>query len=85
MDDTSAQVVWRDTEARSLAATVDALGKLTQMLGVPPQSLWERIPGVTQQDVEAWKAQAATADPLGQLTQLLDAQAAAEIGDGDNP
>jgi hypothetical protein len=47
--------------------------------------LWERIPGVTQQDVEAWKAQAATADPLGQLTQLLDAQAAAEIGDGDNP
>lgn len=54
-----AQVVWRDTSARAFAATVDALGKLAQMLGVPAQELWERIPGTSRQDVERWKATAA--------------------------
>jgi hypothetical protein len=72
--DTSAQVVWRDTESRSLQATVDALGKLVQMLGVPPQELWERIPGVTQQDAERWKATAKENDALGQLTALAGKQ-----------
>jgi hypothetical protein len=69
-----AQVVWRDTSARSLAATVDALGKLATMLGVPAQELWERIPGVTRKDVERWKAQAATGDAFGQLTETLKGQ-----------
>ena len=50
-----AQVVWRDTSARSLAATVDALGKIAQMLKVPPDELWERIPGISQQDVQRWR------------------------------
>lgn len=54
-----AQVRWRDTEARSLASTVDALGKMAQMLNVPPQMLWEQIPGWTQQDVDRAKAIAA--------------------------
>lgn len=72
----SAQVVWRDTSARSLAATVDALGKLVTMLGVPPQELWERIPGVSQQDVERWKAQAATGDAFAQMTAMIERQAA---------
>jgi hypothetical protein len=70
--DPLAQVRWRDTESRSLAQTVDALGKLAQMLGVPVEALWERIPGMTQQDVESWRAAkaaepappAATPDPL---------------------
>lgn len=75
-EDTSAQVVWRDTEARSLAQTVDALGKLVQMLGVPPEVLWERIPNVTQQDVERWKAAAEKGDALSQLTQRIDKQIA---------
>ena len=48
-----AQVVWRDTSARAFSATVDALGKLTAMLGIPPQELWERVPGATRQDVAA--------------------------------
>lgn len=51
-----AQVRWKDTEARSLAQTVDALGKMVQMLGVPAEAAWEKIPGVTDQDVAAWKA-----------------------------
>ena len=77
-EDTAAQVVWRDTEARSLSSTVDALGKLVQMLQVPPQELWERIPGVTQTDVERWKAAAERArrdaDAMEQLNQMLDRQ-----------
>ncbi|MFJ9574337.1 phage portal protein [Streptomyces bacillaris] len=54
--DTEARVIWHDAEARSLSQTVDALGKAHQMLGVPQQALWERIPGVTTFDVEAWRA-----------------------------
>lgn len=53
-----AQVIWRNTTARSFAATVDALGKISQMLGVPADELWERIPSVSQQDVERWRARA---------------------------
>lgn len=53
--DRSAQVVWRDTESRSLAQVADALGKMAQMLAVPPEALWEKIPGVTEQDLKRWK------------------------------
>lgn len=89
--DEDAQVIWRDTEARNLAATVDALGKLTQMLGVPPEVLWERIPGVTAQDVERWKGAAAAGDPLTSLASMMDElEAPPDVtmmaGDGgDNP
>lgn len=76
-EDDSAQVVWRDTEARALSSTADALGKMATMLGVPPQALWERIPGVTLTDVERWKAIAKETDGLAQLTTLLDQQATA--------
>lgn len=73
-----AQVRWRDTEARALASTVDALGKMAQMLSIPPQVLWERIPGWTQQDVERAKAIATEADSVGNLTKLLDRQMGAD-------
>lgn len=73
--DSSAQVRWRDTEARSLAATVDALGKVAQMLAVPPEALWERIPGVTDQDVERWRELAGQSDGLALLASALDRQA----------
>ncbi|MER5886795.1 phage portal protein [Streptomyces sp. NPDC001941] len=54
-EDTEARVIWHDAEARSLAQTTDALGKLHQILGVPAEVLWERVPGVTTFDVERWK------------------------------
>lgn len=73
-EDTAAQVVWRDTSARSLAQTVDALGKLVTMLGVPPQELWEKIPGVTQTDVERWKSTAAQGDAMGRLNGIIEKQ-----------
>jgi hypothetical protein len=77
-----AQVVWRDTSARTFAATVDALGKLVTMLGVPPQELWQKIPGVTQQDVERWRAEAQSGDAFAQLQALLEKQAAPPVAGG---
>ncbi|GHD70159.1 hypothetical protein GCM10010317_076870 [Streptomyces mirabilis] len=84
-EDTAAQVVWRDTSARSLAQTVDALGKLVTMLGVPPQELWERVPGVTQTDVGRWKKAAEQGDAMGRLNGIIEKQmsqprAAAPVG-----
>jgi hypothetical protein len=55
-EDTSSQVVWRDTESRSLAQVADALGKMAVQLGIPPRALWEKVPGVTDQDLQAWEA-----------------------------
>lgn len=77
-----AQVVWRDTSARAFAATVDGLGKLAQMLGVPPEELWERIPGVTQQDIERWKATAQQGDSFQALTRMLERQTVPSNGNG---
>jgi len=68
------RIIWRDTEARSLASTVDALGKLSQMLMVPPEALWERIPGVNSSDVASWKAMAEDANAFGNLVGMLQAE-----------
>lgn len=73
--DFSSSVDWRDVQSRSLAQTVDALGKLAQMLGVPAEILWEKIPGFTQDDVDAAKAAAARGSALSNLTDLITAQA----------
>lgn len=56
--DTSAQVVWADKESRSLSQVADALGKLAAQLGIPPRGLWEKIPGVTDGDLENWERMA---------------------------
>lgn len=74
--DPSAWVRWKDTEARALASVVDALGKLVQMLGVPPQELWELVPNVSQQQVERWKAASAAGDAFSTLNATLTQQAA---------
>jgi hypothetical protein len=54
--DFSAQVVWRDMESRSLAQAADAFGKLAQMLDIPVEVLWDKVPGLTRQDVERAKS-----------------------------
>lgn len=77
--DFEAQVRWRDMESRSLAQTADALGKLAQMLGVPPEMLWEKIPGWTDQDVERAKALVDQGGSVDQLMQhLIDSTAPAQ-------
>lgn len=70
------EAVWRDTSARAFGAIVDGLGKVAQMLNVPPEMLWDRIPGTTRQDAERWRNAAKQGDSIGQLTNLLNAQAA---------
>lgn len=50
--DFGSEVIWRDATARSLAQTVDALGKMSTMLGVPEEILWEDIPGWTREKVQ---------------------------------
>jgi hypothetical protein len=67
--DFESQVRWADTTIRSLAQAADAYGKLATMLGVPPQILWPKIPGFTQQDVD--EAKAAAEQGGGSLDQLM--------------
>lgn len=50
--DFEAEVKWEEASARSFAQTVDGLGKLTTMLGIPPEELWSDIPGWTRERVE---------------------------------
>lgn len=72
------EVMWRDTQARSFAAVVDALGKLVQMLGVPAQELWEMVPGTTAAQLERWKATASEGDAFANLNAMLERQARTE-------
>jgi hypothetical protein len=74
-EDESAQVRWMDGSARSLAQTVDALGKMSSLLGIPPEGLWDRIPDTTDQDIEQWKLLKEQEDSLGLLAGVFDDQA----------
>ena len=78
--DFGAQVTWRDMESRSLAQISDALGKVAQMLEVPPQAVWHLIPGFSRSDVEDMRAEATRRQARLAREQL--AQAAAGIRAG---
>lgn len=52
--DPMVRVTWQDMEIRSLSQAADALGKLTQMLGIPARGLWPMVPGVEQTDIAEW-------------------------------
>lgn len=78
------EVVWRDTSARAFGALVDGLGKLASQLQIPPDMLWDRIPGTTVQDVRRWKKARDEGDAMGALTGLLDRQAN-PAGEGGSP
>jgi hypothetical protein len=71
--DINSTVIWRDTSAKSFAATVDALGKAAQMLGIPVTELWRRIPGATADDVNAWIKVATEQGALKELNDLINA------------
>lgn len=72
--DVMSQVVWRQTDPRSLASTVDALGKMVKMLGVPPEETWPMIPGVTQQTAARWLEKRREGDPFVQMMAELERQ-----------
>lgn len=67
MADAGAEVVWRDTEARSFAAVVDGVTKLAAS-GVPIEHLLSVIPGMTQQQIQAIKETMRG----GQVNSLVD-------------
>lgn len=73
--DWASQVIWKDTEGRSLGQAADALGKLATMLGVPVEILWEKIPGWTQTDVQRAKEMVEAGDSMTQLLTSLARQA----------
>ncbi|KXB52738.1 phage portal protein [Corynebacterium sp. DNF00584] len=49
--DFESEITWEETSSRSFAQTVDGLGKLTTMLGIPSEELWADIPGWTKERV----------------------------------
>lgn len=76
--DLTAQVRWKDTKIRSLSAVVDAWGKAVQMLGIPARATWERLPGVTQTDVQQWETMPVTPDGHALLADVLGRATAPE-------
>lgn len=77
--DESAQVRWRDTEARSLESVAKALSLLVKDLGVPAEELWEKIPTATDQDVKRWKEAAAKPDSVALLSEALTRNAESTV------
>lgn len=69
-NDFDAEVTWEETSSRSFAQTVDGLGKLTTMLGIPPEELWSDIPGWTKERVERARS---TARASGLFSGIADA------------
>jgi hypothetical protein len=72
----SASVVWRDTSMRSMLSTAQALGTLAEKLGVPPKALWSRIPGVSQHELDQWKALSDEPGAFDDLMMLMTKQTA---------
>jgi hypothetical protein len=89
--DVKAQVFWKSTETRSLAATVDAITKMVQMANMPDEAAWEMFPGLTDQDIKRMrlmlKAQRAEEDRRAAeaLKRQQDAQPAEPAGDAPAP
>lgn len=75
--DYDAKLDWRDTRVRPWGQTVDALGKAAQMLGVPPQELWEELPWLDQNDLEDLRRSASTANAQQARQQIAEAAAQA--------
>lgn len=72
--DTSSRIRWQDMTTTSPGAVVDALGKLQQMLGVPAEMLWKRIPGWTDQDQKQAEDLVKSGDSLDRLMVTLNKQ-----------
>jgi len=72
MADAGAEVIWRDTEARSFAAVVDGVTKLAGA-GVPIEHLLTIVPGMTQQQITAIKQQIRGGDVRSLVDRLLAA------------
>lgn len=65
------ETIWRDLSVSSLAQTADALGKFREMLDIPAEALWDRVPGVTRRERENWRRLAAQGRDIDWLGESL--------------
>lgn len=72
---------WADFETQSMSQAVDALGKAAQMLEVPRELLWDRIPTVTAQEADRWRKH--REDNPSASYQIADALRASRGTDSD--
>ena len=72
--DVTGRVTWQDMEIRSMSQAADALGKMAEMLHVPPTALWGRVPGVEKTDVAEWVRLAEEGDPITKMQEQLERQ-----------
>lgn len=82
--DAGAEVVWRDTEARSFAAVVDGVTKLAAA-GVPIEQLLTIVPGMTQQSIQGIKDAMRGAGTVSLVDRLLAAPAPAPAASQEPP
>jgi hypothetical protein len=85
--DMSVKIRWKNTQARSLGATVDALVKMVTSLGVPEELARQQIPDWSDAlEAEARKIgptpQVGSADPLSEFLSAMDRQSQPVPGSG---
>lgn len=78
IDDT-AEVRWRDDEARAFESMAKGLAILANDLKVPVTELWEKIPTITDTDLERWRAAASKPDSVALLTEALTRNAESTV------
>jgi hypothetical protein len=75
-----ARVHWQDVEVRSLAQFADAWGKIVVQLGVPKWAAWNKIPGIEQTEVEAWRKHTLDMDPFSRYLREVVGQTTTSLG-----
>lgn len=76
-EDLMAQTRWRDDTSSEFLNTVQGLSMLSEKLGVPGEALWEKVPGMSDQDIAHWHEVADkqnTPDPMLALAAQLQKQ-----------
>lgn len=74
-NDESMEIVWADTDPRSLGMVADAFGKIADQLQVPVTALWEDLPGMTTGKLKHWlelREQERRENPELEMIQRMD-------------
>lgn len=79
-EDFAGEVVWRDVDAHSLSKIADGLGKAAEMLGIPREGLWHRMPNTTANEILEWKRLAREQDSELVYAEAISSAAAGFSG-----
>jgi hypothetical protein len=63
-------IAWQDSDTGSIAAKVDAYGKMAATLRVPPRVLWNELPNMTPEKLQSWFEAADELQKAEQRTML---------------